>query len=71
MGMKPFLVTKILPFVIGALTLISFSAFQKIIIGTNPFMIKGYVIPLIFGGASGTIIAVLRKKWENEAVRNV
>lgn len=69
MGMKPFLVTKILPFVIGALILISFSALQKIIIGTNPFMIKGYVIPLIFGGASGTIIAVLRKKWENEAVR--
>ncbi|OEU69011.1 MAG: hypothetical protein BA867_02975 [Desulfobacterales bacterium S5133MH16] len=69
MGMKPFLVTKILPFVIGALILISFSALQKIIIGANPFMIKGYVIPFIFGGASGIIIAFFRKKWEKEAVR--
>ena len=67
--MKSFLVTKILPFVFGALTLISCSAFQKIIIGANPFMIKGYVIPFIFGGASGTIIALFRTKWENEAVR--
>ena len=67
--MKSFLVTKILPFVVGALTLIFFSVFQKIIIGANTFMIKGYVIPFIFGGTSGTIIALFRKKWENEAVR--
>ncbi len=67
--MKQFIVTKIFAFMVGAIILICFSAFQKIIIGSNPFMIKGYIIPIIFGGVSGLTIVFYKNKWEEEYSR--
>jgi hypothetical protein len=41
---------------LGALLLAGFSFVQKLIIGVNPFVLKGYIIPVIFGGTTGVII---------------
>ncbi len=38
-------------------------------IGANPFTLKGYIVPILFGGTAGVVIAVLKQKWEFEAAR--
>jgi len=63
------LITKILSFIIGAFSLIVCSGFQKVIIGANLFMIRGYIVPVIFGGIAGLIIGYYKIKWEKESAR--
>jgi signal transduction histidine kinase len=63
------IVRKIFPFAIGSITLIFCSAFQKIIIGANLFMLNGYIVPVIYGGVAGLIVGHLKNKWEKEAAR--
>ena len=40
----------------GAAVLVLCSTIQKLIIGANPFVLKGYIVPLLFGGITGLII---------------
>lgn len=42
-------------FLLGATLLCSVSAFQKLIAGYNPLLFKGYIIPFLFGGISGSL----------------
>ena len=44
-------------FIIGAVFLSILSLIQKIIAGFNPFMLKGYFIPVLFGGMTGASTA--------------
>lgn len=32
--------------------------FQKALIGADPFALKGYLVPLLFGGVSGAILGI-------------
>ncbi len=45
-------------FLIGSAILVFLSFIQKIIAGFNPFMLKGYLISFLFGGASGAILGI-------------
>jgi len=51
----------ILSFAAGALLLSIFSIFQKILIGADPFVIYGFIVPVLFGGISGLLIGL----WYN------
>ena len=43
-------------FIYGAILLSVMSMIQKIIAGYNPLLLKGYIIPVLFGGVSGSLI---------------
>lgn len=45
-------------FLYGSILLILFSMIQKIFIGVNFLMLKGYIVPFVFGGAMGSILAL-------------
>ncbi len=45
-------------FFIGACLLSFLSIFQKILIGAPPFQLKGFIVPVIFGGGSGLMIGL-------------
>lgn len=49
----------LLSILLGSLSLCIMSALQKITIGSNALMIKGYILPFLFGGTSGGIIWTL------------
>jgi len=63
------LVKYLLSYVIGAVILTCCSVFQKIIINANPFEIKGYLIPIMFGGISGLVIYFFQIKWKEELLK--
>lgn len=65
--MKHVLKIIVWPFLLGAVTLSFFSVFQKLLISANPFLIKGYIVPTVFGGTAGIVIGVLKRKWQTEA----
>jgi len=46
-------------FLLGALLLCIFSFIQKLLIGVNPFIIEGYIVPFFFGGTMGAVIGCL------------
>ena len=48
----------ILSFASGSILLTTFSMFQKVLIGVDPFILKGYLVPLLFGGISGAILGI-------------
>ena len=52
-------------FLCGSSLLIVFSLLQKIIVGFNPFVLKGYIAPFVFGGVMGAILAMYYRKVEN------
>ena len=43
-------------FLIGSILLVILSLIQKIFAGFNPFILKGYLVPFLFGGVSGAIL---------------
>ncbi len=43
-------------FLIGAIFLSFLSIFQKVALGADPFAPMGFIIPVLFGGISGTVI---------------
>ena len=45
-------------FLTGSVFLVILSLIQKVIAGFNPFILKGYLIPFLFGGVSGAIIGI-------------
>jgi len=47
-----------LSFLIGSVVLIALSSIQKYIAGFNPLIIKGYLVPFLFGGVSGAILGI-------------
>jgi len=49
-------------FLCGAILLGSMSIIQKIIAGYNPLLPKGYIIPVLFGGGSGSVIGYYLSK---------
>jgi PAS domain-containing protein len=51
----------------GSLFLCCLSFIQKIIAGFNPFLLKAYYIPFIFGGLSGLIIGFYINKLKRSA----
>jgi len=57
-------------FIIGALLLSLFSASQKAVLGVNPFQMRGFAVPALFGGASGAAIGCLmyanKKLWQDK-----
>ena len=46
----------IMMFFLGSVLLLIFSAMQKAVLGFDQFALKGFVIPLLFGGITGAII---------------
>jgi len=44
-------------FIVGSVVLLSLSFIQKIAAGFNPFVLKSYWVPLLFGGLSGALLA--------------
>lgn len=59
---KNFLFYSLISAICGAVTLIGMSAFQKFMIGAPLFNVKGYLIPFIFGSATGFIIGIYYAK---------
>ncbi len=59
---------KVLGFIFGAILLCCFSTLQKKAIGA-PLVLKGYIVPVAFGGAAGFIISLwyakLRKAYKS------
>jgi len=51
---------------IGALLLGVFSAIQKSSLGVNILLPQGYIVPFLFGGISGGIIAFLIYRWKRD-----
>ena len=47
-----------LPFLCGSVLLVIFSFIQKTIAGFNPFILKAYWVPFLFGGVSGAIVGI-------------
>ena len=45
-------------FLSGSGLLVIFSFFQKYFAGFNPFILKGYCVPFLFGGVSGAILGI-------------
>ena len=45
-------------FASGSILLSIFSIFQKSLIGADPFVLKGYLVPFLFGGISGAILGI-------------
>ena len=43
-------------FIVGALLLSALSFIQKTVMGFDPYKLRGYIIPFIFGGTSGSVI---------------
>ena len=50
--------------VMGALFLSFFSIFQKLLINADPFILKGFIVPVFFGGFAGLLVAI----WRNKAL---
>ena len=46
-----------LGFLVGAFFLCALSMLQKFIAGFDPFKLKAYIIPFVFGGISGAIVS--------------
>lgn len=46
----------IVSFCLGAILLSFLSVFQKAALGASPFAMKGFIVPVLFGGISGVII---------------
>ena len=67
--MKSFNIVGILSFLTGSLLLISCSFVQKLFIGADPFLFRGYIVPMIMGGVSGLTIGYLIKRWTDEKLR--
>lgn len=59
--------TRVLSFILGALILCIFATIQKKAIGA-PLVVTGYVVPFLFGGVTGLMIALwdakLRDSWK-------
>ncbi len=53
-------------FLLGSLILCSFSALQKGIVGI-PFHLKGFFVPLLFGGLCGLLLNFWREKWRKSS----
>ncbi len=49
-------------FLCGSLVLILCSFLQKIIAGFDPFLLKGYIVPLFFGGIVGGLLGTKCQK---------
>ncbi|MCK5077839.1 MAG: hypothetical protein KAR38_15760, partial [Calditrichia bacterium] len=45
-------------FIIGAALLSFLSIFQKMMLGAPPFVLKGFIVPVIFGGTSGLFLGI-------------
>lgn len=56
-------------FLLGSVLLSLFSFLQKIMIGANPWGIKGYLVPIAFGGATGLAVEVLHRRFNQETQR--
>jgi len=60
-------------FLLGALFLSAFSVPQKIVLGASAWTLKGYIVPVLFGGSAGAIIGLwyLRLKlYAQEALQS-
>lgn len=49
-------------FLFGSCLLILFSIIQKIIAGFNPLVLKGYIVPFLFGGIAGSALLIYHKR---------
>ena len=49
-------------FFLGALALSLFSIPQKYILGADPFAFKGFIVPVLFGGSIGVILAIALRR---------
>ena len=49
-------------FAIGAFGLSCLSVFQKLLIGADPFVLRGYIVPVLFGGFSVLLIGVFFRR---------
>ncbi|MBD3215576.1 MAG: hypothetical protein GF311_23400, partial [Candidatus Lokiarchaeota archaeon] len=56
----------ILGIAFGAILLAIFSAFQKASLGVDITLLRGYIVPFIFGGCSGGIITFLSHRWKKD-----
>jgi diguanylate cyclase (GGDEF)-like protein/PAS domain S-box-containing protein len=70
--MKQWFPTVLWGFISGSLFLSSFSIFQKLVLGASITAVEGYIVPVLFGGTSGVIIAVLirREQIKNDELQN-
>lgn len=50
---------------LGAVILLSLSFAQKIIAGFNPYVLKGYLIPFVFGSVSGSVIGLIFSRLQD------
>ncbi|MEA3279703.1 MAG: ATP-binding protein [Thermodesulfobacteriota bacterium] len=58
----------IISFIMGAVILCVFSAFQKMLIGA-PLGIKGFFVPFLFGGISGSLIGLWNLKLRQAVLK--
>ena len=54
------------PFLAGALVLSLFSIPQKVALGSDPAAIRGYIVPVLFGGLVGVLLGNFRRKLKLE-----
>lgn len=55
---------KMLGFFVGAILLCLFSTIQKMLIGA-PLVLKGYLVPVLFGGACGMMLAIWQSRLKD------
>ncbi len=59
----------VIGFLSGAIFLCTMSFMQKNIAGYDPLLLKGYIIPIFFGGASGATLGIYLYKVKNLSVK--
>ena len=63
--------TVLLSLVLSIAALSLLSVFQKILIGANPWALKGYIVPVLFGGLAGLALGTLLVRNKREYLRRV
>ena len=57
-NLKKYILKTSVTFLCGSAILVICSFIQKTIVGFNPFILKAYLIPFLFGGVSGALVGI-------------
>jgi|GEM_PF-3123365 len=58
-------------FVLGAIVLSILSVFQKKALGADPFALEGYIVPILFGGGSASIIGYFFRQSRRQILKRL
>lgn len=58
-------------FCVGAVFLSTLSIFQKQMLGADPFVLKGYIVPVFFGGGSVLLIGLFLRRSRRQLMKRL